>query len=180
MTPYITIGGCGSRLKKISPKDKHLLYWKNKRIIEWILEIIPDAKIIGKNKTNNRIETLNQINGPRKDILIIDCDIIPFGFDKSNIDTSSDAVFVFESKKQKYGSVLIENNRITNCSESDSISRIKCSGIYFIKDLDTTISKMTNKNSIISGMVGASTVYENTFIRLGDIEDYMEAIGIRC
>ena len=45
MNIYVTIGGQGTRLKCLSPKDKHLLYFKNKKIIDWILEIVPEAKI---------------------------------------------------------------------------------------------------------------------------------------
>ena len=37
---------------------------------------------------------------------------------------------------------------------------------------------MTNKDSIASGMIGASIKYENTFLRFGDIEDYKESIKI--
>lgn len=175
MHSYITIGGMGTRLKNISPKDKHLLYYKNTRIIEWILSIVPDAKIIGENKTSNRKETLNYIT-QNNDILIIDCDIIPFEFNIDNIDTNNDCVFVFTSKKSKYGSVILNNNKILKSSESSNLSDTKCSGIYFIKNLTDTISKMTNDNSIISGMIGASVIFENTFMRFGDIEDYFYSI----
>ena len=174
---YITIGGSGSRLKKISPKDKHLLYWRDKRIIDWILEIIPNAKIIGTQKTTSRIETLNEIT-EKENILIIDCDIIPFQLNINNIDTSSDCVFVFNSTKNKYGSIKHLNNKIIESSETNNFSHTKCSGIYFIKNLSHTTSHMTDKNSIVSGMLGASIIYENSFIRLGDIEDYMEAIKL--
>lgn len=50
MNIYITVGSYGTRLKGISPKDKHLLYFKNKRIIDWIKDILPSAKIIGEEK----------------------------------------------------------------------------------------------------------------------------------
>lgn len=175
MHPYITIGGIGSRLKKISPQDKHLLYYKNLRIIEWILKIIPNAKIIGEDKTSNRKETLNLI--PENDnILIIDCDIIPFKFNIDSIDTNNDCVFVFNSTKFKYGSVILNNNKILKSSESSNLSNTKCSGIYFIKNLRDTILKMTENNSIVSGMVGASVIFENTFMRFGDTEDYFYSI----
>jgi hypothetical protein len=38
------------------------------------------------------------------------------------------------------------------------------------------LHKMQDDNSIASGMLGAKAVYEDTFIRLGDVEDYYEAL----
>lgn len=178
ITSYITIGGSGSRLKSISSVDKHLLFYNDKRIIDHIKDIIPDAKIIGDTKTNNRKETLMQIK-EKENILIIDCDIIPIGFSYSQIDTLEDSVFVFRSEKRKYSSIITENNKILYASEDKCLSDIKCSGIYFIKNLDRLISSMTD-NSIVSGMVGASVIYEDSFLRLGDVEDYFETIGISC
>lgn len=180
ISPYITIGGMGTRLKKISPLDKHLLYFRDKQIIKWILDIIPNAKVIGKHKTKNRKETLKEIP-EQHNILIIDCDIIPFGFDLSRIDYSQNCVFVFNSHIPKWGSLLLDsNNRVISSSESQNISNIKASGIYFIKDIKNTIELMTDENSILSGLVGAKTIYEDTFVRLGDIEDYVSAIKQSC
>jgi hypothetical protein len=176
MNIIITIGGSGTRLKCISPIDKHLLYYKNKRIIEWIEDILPDAKIIGQTKTNSRYETLYSIKD-MEDCLIIDCDIIPFGIDLS-FDKSNDLIFVFTSNKNKWGSIKIDDDKLINASETDSISNIKCSGAYFIKNINTLLNNMTNKDSIASGMIGASIKYENTFLRFGDIEDYKESIKI--
>lgn len=176
--PYITIGGSGTRLKQLSPLDKHLLYFKDKQIIQWILDIIPDSKIIGERKTNSRKETLEQISESYNNILIIDCDIIPFGFDRTKIDTDTDCVFIFTSPQLKWGSVLLDNNnRVISSSENNNISNIKSSGIYFIKDLKHTLAHMTD-NSILSAMIGAKTIYENTFVRLGDVADYLSAINI--
>jgi hypothetical protein len=176
MNSYITIGGLGSRLKNISPIDKYLLYYKNKRIYEWILDIIPQAKLIGHNKTKNRKSTLSLIP-QQTDILIIDCDIIPFEFNINKINTNNDCIFVFHSCINKYGSLSVDsNNKVIGCSEKNNISNIKCSGIYYIKNLSKTISNMTDPNSIASGMIGSDIIYENTFKRLGDIEDYMSAI----
>ena len=175
MNIYVTIGGYGTRLKGISPKDKHLLYFKNKRIIDWIIDIFPNAKIIGNKKTNNRKETLSQIP-ENNQVLIIDCDIIPFGLNLDDIDTSNDCVLIFNSNKNKYGSVILENNKIYISSENNNISSTKCSGVYFLKDLQATLQKMNDNNSIVSGMNGASTILENTFLRFGDIEDYFFSI----
>lgn len=173
---YITVGGSGTRLKGISPKDKHLLYYKNYRIIEWIQKIIYPSNIIGIEKTANRKETLSLIP-ELEDILIVDCDIIPFGFDKTIIDLNQDCVFVFRSNKNKYGSVITDDNdKIIKTSEDANISNIKCSGIYFIKNLKLTISQMTTPNSIVSGMIGAKCIHEDTFMRFGDAEDYLESV----
>lgn len=177
--PYVTIGGLGTRLKQLSPLDKHLLYFKDKQIVEWILTIVPNCKIVGAKKTNSRKDTLNQIT-ELYNILIIDCDIIPFGFDISQIDVNHDCVFVFTSDKPKWGSVLLENDRIISISENNHISNIKSSGIYFIKDLKYTLSQMTDNNSILSGMIGARAIYEDTFVRLGDVADYVSAIKKVC
>ena len=177
--PYVTIGGLGTRLKQLSPTDKHLLYFKDKQIIEWILDTVPNCKIIGKIKTNNRKETLYQIT-ESNNILIIDCDIIPLNLNIGNIDTQIDNVFVFTSNVLKYASILLDNNnQIISTSENKNISNIKSSGVYFIKNLKETLSKMTD-NSILSGMIGAKVIYEDTFIRLGDIEDYTFAVKNIC
>lgn len=176
MNIYVTIGGQGTRLKCLSPKDKHLLYFKNKRIIDWILEIVPEAKILGNKKTKSRKETLFEIVG-QKNILIIDCDIIPFGLDINLIDTDYDNIFIFESNRNKWGSAKIKNGILINCDEKSNISNYKCSGIYYIKNMENTLNKMQD-NSIASGIIGAKSIVENTFVRLGDLEDYMEAIQL--
>jgi len=174
MNIYVTIGGQGTRLKCLSPKDKHLLYFKNKKIIDWILEIVPEAKILGNKKTKSRKETLFEI-ADQKNVLIIDCDIIPFGLDISLIDTDCDNIFTFKSDRDKWGSAKINNGILINCDEKSNISNYKCSGIYYIKNMKDTLNKMKD-NSIASGIIGAKSIVENTFVRLGDLEDYMEAI----
>lgn len=173
----ITIGGLGSRLKNISTSEKYNLYYKNKKIIEHILEIFPSAKIIGHQKTKNRKETLCQIQNTHN-VLIIDCDIIPFNFNYKDIDYNYNNIYAFTTNKQKYGSIIVKNNKLIKTNEQISISNIKCSGLYFCKDLKKTISDMTDPNSIASGMIGAKIIMENTFKRFGDIEDYYEAIGL--
>lgn len=173
MNVYITIGGQGSRMKQISPVDKHLLYYKNKRIIEHLIEIFPTAKIIGNKKTANRKETLEQVRH-EQNCLIVDCDIIPVGI--STKDLSEDSIFVFETAKSKYGSVVLDGNKLVRADEKENISNIKCSGAYYVKSVDVLLNAMTDVNSIASGMIGATAIKENTFIRLGDVEDYFEAL----
>jgi hypothetical protein len=174
---YITVGGHGTRLKNISSIEKQNLYFWNKRIIDHIYDIFPDAKVIGHTKTNNRKETLQQIND-RYNVLIIDCDIIPLDINLNDININNNNVYVFMSNKNKYGSIIVENNSVVSSSEYNNLSKVKCSGVYFCKDLQSVIESMTDPNSIVSGMIGANIIMENTFKKLGDIEDYYEAIGL--
>ncbi len=174
---YITIGGHGTRLKNISSIEKQNLYFWNKKIIDHIHDIIPEAKVVGHIKTNNRQETLKQIE-ERYNILIIDCDIIPYNINIKDINTEIDNIYAFNSDKNKYGSIIAENNSVVAANEYNNLSKVKCSGVYFCKDLQLVIQNMTDPNSIISGMIGANIIMENTFKRLGDIEDYYEAIGL--
>ena len=174
MEVYVTIGGQGTRLKAISPLDKQNLYYKDKKIIDWIFQIVPTAQLLGNKKTKSRKETLLEIEN-KKDIVIIDCDIIPFGFIPHEF--SNNTVYVFESSKLKYGSVIIKDNKIVESDEKNSISRIKCSGIYCIKNVKDLLESMKNDNSLVSGMIGADVILENTFMRFGDVEDYYESIA---
>lgn len=175
---FITIGGQGSRLKCISPKDKQFLYWKDKRIIDWLLELFPGAKLLGNKKTNNRYETLLEISN-LQNALIIDCDIIPFDINL-NFNLKEDCVWCFESNKNKWGSVLIENNKLSEASENGNISNIKLSGAYYIANVPYFLDKMknNNKNSIASSLTNCNIILENTFKRFGDVEDYYNALNI--
>jgi len=170
---YVTIGGQGSRLKTLSPVDKQLLYLGDKRIIERILDVFPTAKLLGDKKTNSRKETLQALAG-QTDCLIIDCDVIPVGCDVSNL--TNDTIFCFSSNKQKYGSIVLHNGYVASVDERNSVSKTKCSGAYYVKSIDRLLASMTDDNSIASGMIGAHAVYEDTFIRVGDVEDYYEAL----
>jgi len=175
MNVFITIGGKGERMKSISPINKHLLYYESKRIIDSILEIFPKAKIIGDKKTNSRKETLEQIRF-KEDCLIVDCDIIPIFDNDFILDLKEDTIFYFNSDKNKYGSLIIDNGIVIEASEKGNISKYKCSGLYYVKSMDKLLNEMKDDNSIASGMIGANTIKENKFIRLGDIEDYFEAL----
>lgn len=174
MDVFVTIGGHGSRMKSISPLEKYNLYFKDKKIIDWIFQIVPNAKLLGNKKTNSRRETLQEIKH-KKDVVIIDCDIVPFELNLKEF--SVDTVYVFKSIKPKYGSVILQDNKISKTCENSDISNIKCSGIYCIKDVNTLLQNMKDDNSIISGMIGADVIFENTFLRFGDVEDYYESIG---
>jgi len=170
----ITIGGLGERMKQISPVDKHLLYYKDKRIIDWIFSVFPSAKLIGLNKTKSRKETLMEIKH-LTDVLIIDCDVIPLGFEQIAFSKSKDAIFYFESSKNKYSSLIMNDFTLTDVSENKNISKFKSSGVYYIKKMSKLLERMED-NSVASGMIGCKCHKESTFIRLGDIEDYFEAL----
>lgn len=173
MKVFVTIGGSGTRMKNISPVDKQFIYYKDKRIIEHIFSIFPYANLLGEKKTNSRRETLAEIAN-EQDCLIVDCDIIPFGLPQLNY--QEDTLFYFRSDKSKYGSILIEDGRLMAVDEKNSISKDKCSGIYYVKSIAALLASMKDDNSIASGMIGAKVIQENTFIKLGDVEDYFEAL----
>lgn len=169
----VTIGGMGERMKCLSPVDKHLLYYKDKRIIEWILSILPSAQVIGQEKTNSRKQTLLSIKD-YKNVCIVDCDIIPFGLDK--ISFEEDTVLCFLSNKTKYSSVIIHNGKVINASEENILTNTKCSGVYFVRSVKDLLDKMINENSLCEAMIGSKAIFENTFVRMGDPEDYMESL----
>lgn len=173
MKIFVTIGGSGTRMKEISPFDKQFIYYRDKRIIEHIFQIFPYANLLGDNKTNSRRETLQEIAN-EEDCLIVDCDIIPFGLPDLQFD--GDTLFYFNSDKPKYGSILIEDDKLLAVDEKNSISKNKCSGIYFVKSMSRLLEQMKDDNSLASGMIGAKVIQENTFIKLGDVEDYYEAL----
>lgn len=177
INPIITIGGFGSRMKPISHLEKYELYYLNKSILAHILDIFPNAQVVGKTKTNSRKETLQQIN-ILNNVLIIDCDIIPFKINIQDIDIYQNNIYAFISNKPKYGSIIVDNNYVIKSDERINISNVKCSGVYFCKDLSSVIKNMTDDNSIISGMIGSKVIMEDTFKRFGDIEDYYETIGL--
>lgn len=173
MNVYITIGGQGTRLKTISPLDKYLLHLGDKTILEHIYDIFPTAKLVGHKKTTSRRETLAELAG-QEDCLIVDCDLIPRDFQPFS--TDMDTIFAFRSNKDKYCSLVLQNNRVASALERKNISSLKCSGLYFVKSVDRLLASMTDDNSIASGMVGARVIEEDTFIRVGDVEDYYEAL----
>jgi len=175
---YITIGGIGSRLKTITDLEKYNLYYLDKTILQHTMNILPNSNIVGYIKTSSRKKTLEQIPH-QNNILIIDCDIIPFQINLKDIDITQDNVYVFKSHKNKYGSINFDTKfSIIEASEKNNISKYKCSGVYFCKNLHKTLEKMKDPDSIVSGMIGAKIIIENTFKRFGDVEDYYEAIGL--
>ena len=119
------------------------------------------------------METLQELIN-EVDCLLVDCDIIPL-FDWT-LQLNDSTIFVFESDKDKYCSLITKDDAVTSVSEKDCISKIKCSGVYYVKSIKKLLGDMINCDSLASGMVGSNTIKEDTFIRLGDIEDYFEAI----
>jgi len=177
MYVYVTTGGSGKRLKAIYPGDKQNLYWGKLTILEWIFKIFPQAETIGDEKTNSRKETLQILlrRGIKNDILIIDCDVIPHGISLKETG-QQDQIWIFNSKKPKYGSLIINGETLEEACEMKPLSDWKASGVYFIKDLEKTLQKMEDPNSIAKSLIGAKCVVEDTFFRGGDLEDYYELI----
>lgn len=172
MRVVITANGLGERMKGLSPKPKHMLYYGNRRIVDRILGIFPNAEVLENIPSNNRRETLKYIQD-YTDCLIIDCDVIPRGCLYQH---NEDTVYYFVSDKEKYSSISIHSGRVSQASEHGNISEYKCSGAYYVKSVSKLIEKMGD-NSIVEGMIGANVRQENSFVRLGDIEDYYDSIG---
>lgn len=195
----ITAAGEGRRMKAISPKPKHLLYLGAKRIIDRIREALDPlgpVEVIDGPPTANRRETLERLRG-RKNVLVCDCDVIPV-FEKPTFvpdfkeyfewlpTQPRDFIFCFASASPKYCGLHFnfegDECRKSGCLES-AIERevsdnliFRASGLYFLKDVSATLDRMTDPDSIASGMMGAKATPEQTFIRVGDPEDYLNAL----
>jgi len=191
----ITANGEGSRMKALSPKPKHLLYYGGKRIIDCIVEALsPFGKPLvfgvfpgsanAENwmvcaSTESRKAQLELIRD-WKNVLIVDCDVIPINW----IDAlpkavpETDVIWFFPSTEPKYGGLYQDENGILESvtEKGDTTTNFRASGLYFLKDVGATVDRMTDPNSIAAAMVGAKMVYENTFIRVGDPDDYLNAL----
>lgn len=208
----ITANGEGSRMKAISPKPKHLLYYGGKRIIDCIVDALKpfgEVRVFGAypgsensdnwmvcGPTGSRKEQLELIRD-WKNVLIVDCDVIPV-FAKPTFvpdfkeyfewlpTQPNDYIFCFSSASPKYCGLHFTFNgakcQSSGCLES-AIEReasdgpmLRASGVYFLKDVGATVDRITDPNSIASGMIGAKMTPEQTFIRVGDPEDYLNAL----
>lgn len=171
----ITANGKGERMKGLSPLPKHELYFGDKKIIDHLLSVFPGAEVLTGKPSNSRKETLEYIKD-YKDCLIIDCDII---IPKLLFDTSKDFLYYFTSNKDKYSSLEIDPAfEVYGANETKSISQDKSSGVYFVKSVARLLERM-GENSIAEGMIGATAIPENNFIRVGDPDDYYESLGIK-
>jgi len=159
MKIVITANGKGERMKGLSPLPKHELYYGNKKIIELLLEVFPQAEVLTGYESNSRKETLDKIKD-YEDCLIVDCDIIPNHIEA--IPINEDWLFCFRSTKEKYSSVVAIDDRVFEANETKKISDLHCSGIYFVKSVKQLLESMTD-NSIVEGMIGAR-IYEEKFI----------------
>ena len=208
----ITATGEGSRMKAISPKPKHLLYYGGKRIIDCIVEALKpfgEVHVFGAypgsetadnwmvcGPTGSRKEQL-ELLGNWKNVLIVDCDVIPV-FAKPTFvpdfkeyfewlpTQPNDYIFCFASSSPKYcglhftfdGAECQSSGCLESAIEHEVSERPmpRASGLYFLKDVGATADRMTDHNSIASGMIGAKMTPEQTFIRVGDPEDYLNAL----
>jgi len=208
----ITANGEGSRMKAISPKPKHLLYYGGKRIIDCIVDAMEPfghVKVFGfypgsKNaenwmvcgSTDSRKAQLELIRD-WKNVLIVDCDVIPV-FAKPTFvpdfkeyfewlpTQPNDYIFCFKSSLSKYcglhftfdGAECQSSGCLESAIEREVSERpmLRVSGLYFLKYVGATVDRMTDQNSIAFGMIGAKMTSEQTFIRVGDPEDYLSAL----
>lgn len=192
----ITANGNGERMKGLSPRPKHLLYYGGKRIIDHIIEALQsfgEVRVFGRysdylppgvwmecGETASRKEQLELIRD-WQNVLIVDCDVIPvfaaweylLGKDEHE---RTDAIFYFESDSPKYGGLQMNNGRLSFAKERGEGQKIRASGLYFLNHVGTTVDRMTDPNSIASGMIGARMIFEDSFIRVGDAEDYLNAL----
>lgn len=177
MKVVITANGEGSRMKGLSPLPKHELYFGDKKIIDYLLYVFPGAEVLTGFPSNSRRETLERIKD-YEDCLIVDCDIMPLGFIMPS--TKDNFLFYFKSNKEKYSSIVLgDGGKVAKVSETIKISDNHCSGIYFVKSVANLLEKMTDDNSIASGMIGAWTLREDYIVKVGDPSDYYEALGIK-
>lgn len=199
----ITANGEGSRMKGLGPQPKHLLYYGGKRIVDHIIEALApfgEVRVFGRypdhlpqgvwmqcGPTASRKDQLELIRD-WENVLIVDCDVIPV-FDADSQERADykalfiqlrnltdDAIWFFDSDCPKYGGLEMENGILKAAKERGIEHKHRASGLYFLKHVGTTIDRMTDPNSIASGMVGARMIFENTFIRVGDAEDYLNAL----
>jgi hypothetical protein len=181
ITVVITAKGRGERMKGFGHQPKHLLYYWDKRIIDHIKECFAGwpVEVLDGEPTNSRAETLELLRG-RKNVLIVDCDIIPLNWIDPLPKTTpeTDAIWWFCSNNPKYGGLYVgDDGRLASVTEKgDTQTKCRASGIYFLKDVGATIDRMTDPNSIASGMIGAKMIHENTFLRVGDPEDYLNSL----
>jgi len=192
----ITANGEGSRMRGISPRAKHLLYYGGKRICEAIRDAFSaygpvyilthyefpyeGMEWIKCEPTKTRKETLKALRG-WENVLIVDCDIIPLGITpelmRYVMESAADCIWSFQSDNPKYGGLAMdESGRLTYAKEHDAGATLRASGAYFLKDVSATLDKMEDPNGLAAAMIGAALIQENTFVRIGDVEDYLNAI----
>lgn len=197
MNIVITANGEGARMKGLSPNYKALLWYKGRRIIQALSDTLQgqfqvepvvlscyDLPYLNVRKiapTTTRLETLQHLAG-MKDVLIVDCDI---AFDRlpNFFGLPYDFLYYFNSTCEKYASLFPYKDgeclRLGSAYENGTVSNFRASGVYFVKEIDTLLKRMTeHPNSIAAAMTGALMIREDNFVRLGDIEDYKTALGL--
>lgn len=166
-------------MQRIAPMPKQLVYYKGKQVQQWMQELLPGVRFIGDGDSPSRYHTLLPI-ADLKNVCIVDCDIIPFGV--AGINFTSDTVLAFHSDKSKYGHITVDaNGNLAKVQERGIGTGIKCSGVYFVQDMHKLLDRMqSNPNSIADAMRGANIMREECIVRLGDPDDYYNALGLRA
>lgn len=189
----ITANGKSERMRGVSPLPKHRLYLGSERVYEAQIRILSafgrvrvltcydcpglsDEQIIRCEPTENRMETLLAISKERN-VLICDCDILPVGLTAWN--TVTDAIWYFRSSDARYCG-LVKNaagQRLLHAFERDRGAQLRASGLYFVKDVSELLARMDgDRNSIAAAMPGAWMVEENTFLRFGETQTYLDTV----
>lgn len=190
----ITANGKGERMMGVSPMPKHRLYLGSERAYEAQIRIlspfgrvrvltcydcpgISESQIIRCGPTGSRKETLFYIEGLRN-CLICDCDILPAGIAAWN--TYTDAIWYFRSSDARYCG-LVRNaagRRLLSAVERAPGAQLRASGLYFVKEVSTLLARMSAEpNSIAAAMPYAWLIEENTFMRFGETQTYLDTIS---
>lgn len=173
-------------MKGLSPLPKHMLYYGGKRIIDCIRECFDGFEVVVLDgpATKSRVETLEELRG-MQNVLIVDCDVIPVMWNYIMIEAETkdfllgDTIWYFVSANNKYGGLVPTDDGLflESAKERGKTQLLRSSGLYFLKDVGATIDRMEDPNSIAAAMIGARMIRENTFIRVGDVEDYLNALA---
>lgn len=186
-------------MKGLSPRPKHLLYYGGKRIIDHIIEALQpfgDVRVFGRfpdhlprgvwmecGVTESRKAQLELIRD-WQNVLIVDCDVIPVvdghvcdAIFYTLLNSETDAIWYFKSDCPKYGGLeMNDDRRLAAAKERGCWQKRRASGLYFLKHVGAVVDRMEDPNSIAGGMAGAWMIFEDTFIRVGDVEDYLNAL----
>lgn len=174
-----TTGGSATRMQRIAPVPKQFVYYKGKQIQQWIRELLQEVHFVGDGDSPTRYHTLLPLAHLRN-VCIVDCDVIPFGV--RELDFTNDTVLAFPAYSAKYGHITLDHfGKLANVQERGSGLGLKCSGVYYVREMQTLLDRMQhNPNSIADAMRGADVLRESSTIRVGDADDYYNALGLRC
>lgn len=173
-----TVGGQSMRMQRIAPLPKHHVYYKGMQVKDWIAVLLPDVQFIGDGKSPSRLHTLLPLSHMHN-VCIVDCDNIPYGV--AGMQFNNDTVLAFYSDSDKYGHITLDaEGKLQSAHERTAGAGLKCSGVYFVRSMNALLQRMQHTpNSIAAAMTGADVLQEHTTVRIGDADDYYNALGLR-